>query len=332
MLDFSQKILTAIVLFIGVILIGLVGYSSFFGFSFVDSLYMTIITITTVGFGEVQPLNDGSKLFTVFLILTSISVYGYVVTVVSEYLSNNTLMEEIRLKKTVKKISNLRGHTIVCGYGRNGRQALAKLKSFKKDCVVIEKNPELLREIEEEGVLYIEGDATDDHSLEKAGIINAENLITALPSDSDNLYVVLSSRQLNKKVNIVSRAKNESTLKKLKVAGADNVIMPDKIGGDHMASLVVTPDLVEFVNRISLEGESTANLEEIAVEDLPEQYLLNSIRDLDLRRKTGCSVIGFITSEGDYIINPPSDMILEPNSNLIILGRPEQIAKIKEVY
>lgn len=327
-----SKIYIAIVLFLGAILVGVLGYTYGFGFSLIDGLYMTIITITTVGFSEVNPLTDASKLFTIFLILTSISIYGYVVAVVSEFFSNSTLVEGLKKNKMLKNINALEGHTIVCGYGRNGRQAVAKLNNYKKSCVVIERSPELLKEIEEEGFLFVEGDATDDDTLINAGIKNAENLITALPSDADNLYVVLSSRQLNSKISIVSRANNESTQKKLIIAGADNVIMPDKLGGDHMASLVVTPDLVEFVNRISLDGESYANLEEIAVEDLPEKYLLKSIRDLDLRKKTGCNVIGFVTANGEYIINPSSDVLLEPKSNIILLGRPDQIAKIKEIF
>ncbi len=322
----------AIVLFLGVILLGVLGYSLLFDYTWVDALYMTIITITTVGFGEVHPLTDASKIFTIFMILTSISIYGYLVSVVSEYLSNTTLMEALRTTKILKQIDSLEGHTIVCGYGRNGRQAAFKLKNHKKSCVVIEKSPELLKEIEEDGFLCVEGDATDDTSLLHAGIEKARSLITALPSDADNLYVVLSSRQLNANTTIVSRANNESSQHKLKIAGADNIIMPDKIGGDHMAALLVTPDLVEFVNRISLDGESSANLEEIAVEDLPKEYLLKSIRDLDLRKKTGCSVIGFVTGDGEYIINPSSDMVLQPKSNLILLGRPDQIVKIKEVF
>tara|TARA_B100000809_G_scaffold130660_1_gene128476 strand:- start:5705 stop:6694 length:990 start_codon:yes stop_codon:yes gene_type:complete len=328
----TSKIYKAAILFLIAILLGVLGYTYLFDFSLVDGLYMTIITITTVGFSEVKPLTDGGKLFTIFLILTSISIYAYLVALVSEFFSNGTLMEELKKNKMLKKISTLEGHTIVCGYGRNGRQAVAKLNNFKKDCVVIEKSPELFKEIKEERFMVLEGDATDDDSLLKAGIQNAENLITALPSDADNLYVVLSARQMNSNITIVSRASNESSQKKLKIAGADNVIMPDKLGGDHMASLVVTPDLVEFVNRISLDGESSANLEEISVEDLPEKYLLKSIRELDLRRTTGCSVIGFITGNGEYIINPASDMILEPKSNLILLGRPDQIAKIKTLF
>jgi voltage-gated potassium channel len=328
----TSRAYKAIVLFLGVILLGVLGYSSLFDYTLVDALYMTIITITTVGFGEVHPLTDASKIFTIFMILTSISIYGYLVSVVSEYLSNTTLMEALRTTKILKQIDSLEGHTIVCGYGRNGRQAAFKLKNHKKSCVVIEKSPELLKEIQEDGFLCVEGDATDDTSLLHAGIEKAKSLITALPSDADNLYVVLSSRQLNANTTIVSRANNESSQHKLKIAGADNIIMPDKIGGDHMAALLVTPDLVEFVNRISLDGESSANLEEIAVEDLPKEYLLKSIRDLDLRKKTGCSVIGFVTGDGEYIINPSSDMVLQPKSNLILLGRPDQIVKIKEVF
>lgn len=328
----TSRAYKAIVLFLGVILLGVLGYSSLFDYTWVDALYMTIITITTVGFGEVHPLTDASKIFTIFMILTSISIYGYLVSVVSEYLSNTTLMEALRTTKILKQIDSLEGHTIVCGYGRNGRQAAFKLKNHKKSCVVIEKSPELLKEIQEDGFLCVEGDATDDTSLLHAGIGKAKSLITALPSDADNLYVVLSSRQLNANTTIVSRANNESSQHKLKIAGADNIIMPDKIGGDHMAALLVTPDLVEFVNRISLDGESSANLEEIAVEDLPKEYLLKSIRDLDLRKKTGCSVIGFVTGDGEYIINPSSDMVLQPKSNLILLGRPDQIVKIKEVF
>lgn len=328
----TKKIYKAISLFFAAIVIGVLGYSFIFGFTLVDGLYMTIITITTVGFTEVNPLGDSAKLFTVFLILFSISIYGYVVTVVSEFLSNTTLMEDLKSNKMIKKIATLEGHTIVCGYGRNGKQALTKLKNFKKSCVVIERDPELIKEIEQEGLLYVDGDAEDDTVLLNAGIKKAESLISALPSDAGNLYVVLSARQMNSKLKIVSRATNESSLKKLKIAGANNIIMPDKLGGDHMASLLVTPDLVEFVNRISLDGESYANLEEISVEDLPEKYLRKSIRELDLRRITGCSVIGFITGDGEYIINPSSDVILEPKSNLILLGRPEQIAKIKNVF
>ena len=328
----ESKINKTLFLVVIILSIGTIGYMLLSQYSFVDALYMTVITVTTVGFGELRPFSPEEKIFTIFLILTSITVFGYAVSVFSEYLVSGRFFEHFKQRKVEKQIANLKGHTIVCGYGRNGRQAAAKLKKYNKPCVVIEKSQTVLKEIEAEGFLYFHGDATEDASLLSAGIARAESLITALPSDADNLYVVLSSRQLNTTSNIVSRATDESTEKKLKIAGADNVIMPDRIGGAYMASLLVTPDLVEFVNRISLSGDDAANLEEIAVDDLPKQYLLQSIRDLDLRNKTGCNVIGFITAEGDYIINPSSDTILKAKSNLILLGSSDQLSKLKMLF
>ena len=168
--------------------------------------------------------------------------------------------------------------------------------------------------------------------MERAGIAKAANLITALPSDADNLFVVLTAKQLNKNCKVISRASSETSYDKLKIAGADNVIMPDMLGGDHMASLVVTPDVLEFVGRLTIEGEKTANLEEISVNDLPSKYLQKTILDLDLRKQTGCTVIGFKAPDGNYIINPEASLQLEKDSNLIVLGRPEQIAKLRELF
>ena len=166
----------------------------------------------------------------------------------------------------------------------------------------------------------------------KAGILNAANLITVLPSDADNLFVVLTASQLNKKCRIISRASNETSDSKLKIAGADNVIMPDKLGGAHMASLVVTPDVIEFVDRLTIEGDTTANLEEISIDNLPKEYLNRTILDLDLRKKTGCNVIGYRTTDKEYIINPDASLKLTSGANLIVLGRPEQIIKLRELF
>lgn len=198
-------------------------------------------------------------------------------------------------------------------------------------CVVIEKDKSLIEELERDNILYVEGDATQDESIQKAAVHNAKSLITALASDADNLFVVLSARQFNKNMTIISRASKESSINKLKIAGANNIIMPDKIGGMHMASLVVTPNLVEFVDRLTMLEEGSTNLEEILVNDLPSEFLNKTIRDLDLRRRTGCSVIGFKTATNEYIVNPESETILTADSNLIVLGRPGQIKKLREI-
>ena len=329
----KSRIYVALILLLILIITGTEGYILISGFSFIDALYMTVITISTVGFKEVQPLDLYSKIFTIFLIFTSVTIYGYVISVITEYISNNSLIEELKFKKVQRKIDKLKDHAIVCGYGRNGKQAIARLKSYDKPCLVIENDAELIKDIEMHGnLMFVKGDATDDEALQRAGILNANSLITTLPSDANNLYVVLSARQLNKNCTIVSRASNDSSYSKLIIAGADNVIMPDKLGGAHMASLVVTPDIMEFIDRLSIEGESSTNLEEILIENLPKEYHSKSILDLDLRRKTGCTVIGFKTPEKRYIINPEATTILTPNSKLIVLGKPEQIEKLHQFF
>ena len=245
---FRSKLQKALALLGAVIAVGVLGYMFLSGYSFVDALYMTAITISTVGFGEIEPLNDQEKLFTVFLIATSIISFGYVVSAFTEYIVSGQLFQQLKLKKVQKKIEQLEGHTIICGFGRNGNQAMLKLQSYKQQFLIIEKEEDAIQHADEKGILNVHGDATTDEILKRAGIERASNLITALPSDADNLFVVLTARQLNKNCKIISRATNESSYDKLKIAGADNVIMPDTVGGAHMASLIVNPDVMEFLD------------------------------------------------------------------------------------
>ena len=329
---FQSKLYKAFFLLFLVIIIGISGFMYLSDDTFINALYMTVITITTVGFGEVHPLSQEERLFTVFLILMSVVTVGYVASVITEYIASGELFEKIKFNKVQKKIEQLKNHTIVCGYGRNGKQAVIKLKRFNKKVVIIENSEELIAEIEQENLLYVKGNATRDEVLMKACLKNASSLITTLPSDADNLYVVLSARQFNKKLTIVSRASDDSSDSKLRIAGADNVIMPDKLGGDHMASLLVTPDIVEFVDKLSIDSDDTTHIEEIVVDDLPKEFLSKSIRDLDLRRKTGCSVIGFKTPDREYVINPDADTRLIADSKLIVLGSLDQIQSLNKLF
>ncbi len=330
--NFPSNLYRVLLLFLLVIIIGVLGYMYLSNDTFVNALYMTIITITTVGFGEVHPLSQDEKLFTIFLILMSIVILGLIASVITQYVASDELFERIKFKKVQKKISQLKKHTIVCGYGRNGKQAVVKLKKYSKSLVIIENDEALVSEIENENLLCIHGNATNDDALIKAGIMNASNLITTLPSDADNLFVVLSARQLNKNLTIVSRASDDPSDSKLRIAGANNVIMPDKLGGDHMASLLVTPDIVEFVDMLAVDSYNATHLEEIIVENLPKEFLSKSIRDLDLRRKTGCTVIGFKTPGNEYLINPEADTELVSNSKLIVLGSLEQIQNLNKLF
>ncbi|MEO9510796.1 MAG: NAD-binding protein [Flavobacteriaceae bacterium] len=326
-----SKIVWAISLMLLVLLFGVVGYKFISGFTWIEAVYMTIITVTTVGFSEVRPLDPSAKIFTVFLIVTSVFIFGFALSVITEYLLGRNSLQILKKKRVKNKIKSLTDHVVVCGYGRNGQQAAEKLKAYNKSFVVIEKSKEVIERYENE-VLFVEGDVNEDEVLIEAGVEKAQYLIAALPDDAVNLFIVLSARQLNKKLFIITRASQITSQKKLEFAGANKVIMPDKIGGDYMASLVVMPDLVTFINKLSVEGENTTNLEEVEIEDFTDQMDYNSLRDLDLRQKTGCTIIGYIEPDGNYIINPEADLVLQPKGKVIVLGRPEQIKKLNQMF
>lgn len=327
---FRTKIYMAVFLLIILLFIGVAGFKYMSNYSWVDALYMTVITITTVGFGEVQPLDENAKIFTIFLILTSVFILGYALSVITEYILSKNDLEELKHKKMQKKIDSFNNHIIICGYGRNGKQAARKLAAHKRQFVIIEKDKEVETRLQFDEVPYVIGNANEDEVLLQAGVDRASCFITALPNDADNLFVVLSARQMNKSINIISRASQESSYNKLKFAGANNVILPDMIGGDHMASLVVVPGLMEFIDNLSIVGKSNINIEEIAVEKLTKK--IKTIKDLDLRKKTGCTIIGYKNENGEYIVNPEASLKLAPKSKIIVLGRPEQIEELNSEY
>ncbi|MDE3743963.1 potassium channel family protein [Maribacter polysaccharolyticus] len=328
---FRSKIYLAIIMILVVLATGIIGYRLLSDLTWLDAFYMTVITVTTVGFSEVGPLSAEAKVFTVFLIISSVFIFAFAISVVTEYILSRNSLDIIKKKKVKNMINKLSNHVIICGFGRNGNQAALRLNAYKRPFVIIENDKEVIDKYGD-SYLFVEGDANDDEILLAAGIERAKYLITTLPDDAANLFVVLSARQLNKELTIISRASLVTSQKKLKLAGADQVIMPDKIGGDHMASLVVMPDLISFMDELSLEGEHTTNLEEVAIEEFSEQGEHKSLRDLDLRRKTGCTIIGYIAPDGKYTINPEANMQLQPKSKVIVLGRPEQIRKLNEMF
>lgn len=329
---YRSKIYTAVMMLLSLLCIGVLGYRFISDYEWLDAVYMTVITITTVGFAEVNPLDTQSKIFTIFLILASVVIVGYAISIITEYILSKNNFEDIKQRKMQKKIDAMSNHIIICGYGRNGKQAAVKLLAYKKPFVVIERDKEIIEKFQDENIPFVFGNANEDEVLFEAGIEKANTLISALPSDADNLFVVLSARQINREMRIISRASQETSYKKLKLAGANNVILPDRIGGDHMASLVVIPDLVEFIDNLGIVGERNINIEEVKAEQLYNATLEKTIRDLDLRKKTGCTVIGFKDDKGEYVVNPEADTKLVPGSKIIVLGRPEQIQKLNSEY
>jgi len=329
---FLSNMFRALSFLVLVFLAGVFGFRMLYYYDWIDAIYMTVITITTVGFGELHPLSSSEKIFTSVLILSSIFIVGYAIKVISEYILSKNNIGNLRQKKVQKKIESLENHIIVCGYGRNGKQATHKLQAYNKLFVVVEINEEVIGRFGEE-VLFVHGNANEDEILYKAGIERASTLICALPSDADNLFIVLSARQINKNLKIISRATEETSYKKLKLAGADNVIMPDRIGGEHMASLVVVPDLVEFLDNLSVSGaQDSINVEQIPFEKISPNGKELAIIDLDLRKNTGCSIIGYKNTNGEYIVNPEPSTLLQKNSKLIVIGRPNQIESLKNLY
>ncbi len=328
----SPKLFFAVILLIVVVLIGVIGFRFFSNYTWVDALYMTVITMSTVGFGEVEPLNDNAKLFTVFLISTSVAIFAYTVSVITEYIVSKNDPKRVQYRKTQKMIHQIENHIIIVGYGRNGKQAAAKLMAYDKPFIIIEKDEAVIERYQNGNLFFLKGNATEDEVLIEAGVKNAACLICTLPEDADNLFIVLSARQINKKLKIISRASQDASYKKIRLAGADNVIMPDRIGGDHMASLVVVPDLIEFLDNLSIVGKKSINIEEVSFEDMFDTEKIQTIRQIDMRSKTGCTIIGYKSPEGDYIVNPEADTVLRPGSKIVVLGRPEQINLLNKEF
>lgn len=329
--SFFSRIYLAISFLLLIFCVGILGFHWIEGYSFVDAFYMTVVTVSTVGLSMGEPLSHDGRLFTSILIIFSISIYAYAISVLTSYFIDGELKMFLKDYKVKKKINKLAGHTIICGYGRNGKEAVRKLQAYNRLFVVVETNPARIARIKEDNLLFVEDDATLDKTLDKANIQNAASIITTLPKDADNVFIVLSAREQNPDLTIISRASEAKSYTKLKKAGADNVIMPDKVGGSHMASLVVTPDVVEFLDNISVEGTGDVNLEELTVSDFPEHNAVRTLRDLEARYKTGCTVIGFKSNTGDYVVNPGPDTLLEANSKLFVLGKQVQIRSLNEL-
>ncbi|MCB2222249.1 MAG: potassium channel protein [Bacteroidetes bacterium] len=329
-LSSRTKILIGLLMLLTILVIGITGYMVIEGDSLLDALYMTVITISTVGFGEIHKLSQGGKIFTIFLIISSFTTYAYALTTISTHFFEGQLNFIIRGygSKTFKKMQN---HVIICGYGRNGQQVAKELKAHHHSFVVIDQSHDVVIKIEDRSIGIIEGDSTQDEVLLKANIKTARALITTLPIDADNLYVVLTARALNPNLEIISRASNENSEIKLRMAGVDNVVMPERVGGAHMASLVTRPDVIEFMDHLSVHGQDPTALEEFECSALSDDEGVKTIGEYAIRRRTGANIIGFKTPDGRYILNPTPDMKVFPGSKLFVLGTPDQISSMRTI-
>ena len=324
-LHIFRGLLPPLVLLAILILFGTAGYMMIEGFTILESFYMTVITISSVGFQEVRPLSSAGRLFTIALILINVGLFTYFITLLSRYFLDFEFVKQYKLIKMENKIQQLRGHVIICGFGRNGKESAQVLHENKIPFVVLEEKHNLDPNLEFEVLHYLKGDGTKDEALLDAGIKNARALITTLPVDADNLFVVLSAKQLNPNIVIISRASQDSSVNKLKIAGANNVIMPDKIGGAHMATLVMQPDVVELLSIMGTRSNEHFRIAELIAKN---NFLLG---ELDLWSKTNCTILGIKNSAKQYDINPPVNYQVNAGESLIVMGSDEQIMKAKEM-
>lgn len=320
----------ALSLLIGEVVLATLGYMVLEGYSLEEALYMTIITISTVGFAEVQPLGTGGRILTMGLILANIGIFAYLLAVFSYFIIQGEIFKKMHHNLITGKIDKLRDHVILCGYGKYGTEAAHHFDDHDLPYVVIEHDPKRIEHIQQSNsqILYVEGDATLDETLEEAGITRAKAIIAALPDDSDNLFIVLSARQLNPDIDIISRARAFRTRNKLMKAGANHVVMPNQIGGFYMAALVSKPGAVEFFSFITNDYHSDVGFEEIRYEDLAAEQQNKTIKELGIRAATGANIIGYKDDEGKYLVNPPPDTPLLPSTSFIVLGNSRQLASL----
>ncbi|MDD2634359.1 MAG: potassium channel protein [Bacteroidales bacterium] len=314
------------------IIVGITGYSIIEGYRIIDALFMTIITISTVGFREIQPLSLTGKIFTVFLIISSFGIFAYALTTLTKYLMDGVFHNYFKLKKMNKRIQKANQHVIICGYGRNGKQAAKESKSYGFEVLIIEQKESLIKQImEDTNLMFIQGDATQEDVQSEAGIEKATALITTLPNDADNLFVVLSAREINPDLKIISRASDDNADKKLLRAGATNIIMSDKLGGQRMAKLVAQPDVVEFLDHVMVQEKNNVRLEEISFANIGAEFKQKTIRELKVRNISGVNIVGVRKADGTYVLNPDADYIIYCKDKLFALGTIEQINKLNQI-
>ena len=325
------RLLQPFIILFAIIITGIVGFVVIENYNFLEAFYMTTITITTTGFEEVRPLSSAGKVFTTILLIASWSSFAFALTRITQFVTSGEINKYFKTRRIMKAVDKLHGHVIICGYGRNGQQASLTLKIHNVPFVVIERSEERLEKISNDNadLNFLLGDATEDEVLKRAGIEKAKALITALPDDADNVFIVLSARSLRGDIRIISRASNYSSVSKLKKAGADNVIMPDRIGGTHMATLESKPDVIEFIDFLSGEEGEPIHIESVDYNYLPHQIKNKTLKDVMSWKKTGVNCIGIKNSEGKFVINPPDEVVIEQGMKVIVLGTKWQIDEMK---
>lgn len=334
MFRFSKQIpfLVWLLIILAIMVVGVIGFMTVEGYRFLDALYMVVITITTIGYHEVAPLSDAGKVFNIFLIISSFSTFTYALARLTQFVISGDMTYYFKNRNLMQQLARMDNHVIICGFGRNGQQAAKTLRAQKIPYVVVEKSEANIKSVldEQPDLIYLLQDATEDEALIRAGVERARAMLITLPADADNVFIVLSARSLNATLQIISRSSSNSATAKLYKAGASNVIMPDMIGGTHMATLVSKPDVLEFIDFLSGEDGEGIHIESVAYNKLPPDIRDKSLGEIMDWKRTGVNCIGIKDGEGKFLINPPAATIVVEGMRVFVLGTRQQIARMKE--
>lgn len=316
-----QQLLVAGLFVLFTMVLGTVGYVFIEGWSIADAFYMTVLSISTTGFREVHPLSDAGKLLTVFIIILGLFSLAYVAGRLAQVIVENYLQRRRRMDAQLKR---LRNHYIVCGFGRMGRNICQDLTEARERFVVIEKDPSRIEMIEEQGYLYVMGDAALDETLLKANINHANGLISVVSSDAENIYTTLSAKTLNPDITVVARALQDDSEPKLKKAGADRVIKPYELVGHRMAQLVLRPGIEEFIDTVVRQGGQSIMMEEIELEG--ESPLVGqTLRESPIRKDLNIIIVVIHRESGELIYNPAPDVRIQAWDRMIAIGDRTQL-------
>ena len=329
-MNLKRRLMDISLVFGLIILMGGIGYWLIEGWSVLDSLYMSVITVTTVGFGEIYPLSPVGRIFTAVLIVLGVAGITFTFSALTNYVIAGELGGILEKRRMARRVSAMQRHYIVCGFGRVGHQVCVELKREKQQLVVVDNDSPSLERATLQGYPVVVGDAGNDQVLQEAGIERAHGLVAAVDSDAANLLVVLSARALNPDLYIVARANLEDTESKLLRAGADRVISPYSLGGRRIAQMLIRPDVVDFLD-VVMHDESL----ELLLEDLTvgQGCKLDqcSIGDARIRMVTGANVLGLKRHEGGIILSPEASTVLYPGDVLIALGTRRQLEALAEL-
>ena len=305
------------------------GYMRLEGWDFFDSFYMAVITLSTVGFQEIHELSTPGRLFTCVLIFVGVGSFAFIAGSVAQLLMEGKLQQLLGRHKMQRTIDKLQNHFIICGYGRIGAIVAREIRREGLPVVVIENQPDVLRKVDEDNMLYVSGDATNDEVLLSAGLNRAKSLITALTQEAANVYVVLTARQLNPKLMIISRADNEAHIHRLEMAGANRVVLPHTIGGVRMAQSVLRPTVISFLE-LAVRGGIDLQMEEVTVSDGSE-LVGKDLIESKIRPRFNLIVVAIKKADGGMVFNPSPHAVIEKGDTLLAIGKPESLESMRKI-